>query len=107
MTLVYKEWGTYVARVTFKIDIEEVNEYFQENYYFEGIRPIGPQDIEDAANYNHTEYLDQHVADREYNEAEFALLDLLSDYISQKKYEDYTHDIVDIDNIDDMYMGSI
>ena len=104
MRIVYKEWGTYIAHREIEIDIKKVNEFLKENYYFDNVRDVTENDIEDCCQHIESGYLCQVVNERSDRHSGWTIYDLLTDYIYDEKYGDgYKWEIVDIDDEDDEF----
>lgn len=89
----YREWGTYVADVTYEIKIEDINKILVENYPFTA--PISEQTVMDimlgGSDFDNT------MITREDGVEEF-FNDVIYDIVSDLRYDNgYTWDIVEAD----------
>jgi len=87
MKIVFKEYGTYVAKVAFDIDLEELNSDMRANYVTNNIRDITSQDIEDCMAGYDTTYLDTDLHARDNDDDVVLIGDIISDYIYDKQIE--------------------
>jgi len=87
MKIVFKEYGTYVAKVAFDIDLEELNSDMRANYVTNNIRDITSQDIEDCMTGYDTTYLDTDLHARDNDDDIVLIGDIISDYIYDKQIE--------------------
>ena len=104
MKVVFKEWGNYVAYLTFELDLNEINEYFTKEFNFEDFRPIAKEDVEDCMYGEYSDYLDQEITRKTNPDYTYTICEALTDYIYEKKYEEYTWEITDADSLDDEFL---
>ena len=96
MIFEYTEWGTYTAKVTSEIKIEDINKILKDNY--PTAEPVTEAQVRDIM--NHSVEYDNTMIVREDGIEEF-LIDVIYDIVSDLRYNEYDWELYETDMNDD------